>query len=482
MRAMRAMLFVGAWAALLGSASARASMDHRATGAEPASQAAVPRPADALNALPDHGVLLRYDAHRKSETRDALTFHAVQLSEAHAWQAAVSRGGIEVPLPDGSQVRFAYVRHEPGTDRNWTWFGRSDAGADAVITFGDKAVFGYIGQATDEALRLTMVNGRAWLVALDASRETGRRGASLPDDDVLLPPQLGPQRGAKPSSASAAVARGAVPAEVDVLLGYTDGLVTKYGGVSQVLTRLTNLVALGNQALQASDVAHRLRLVGTRQVSYTDTNSNTTALQALTGVVCNPTCSPQSVPVALLPLRDAREATGADLVSLVRPFRAPQQASCGLAWLLGGGGFAIDNSDAPFGYSVTSDGSDLDENSGFNVFCSDQTLSHELAHNMGQAHNLEDSNDSGTHSYSYGYREASSVGFYTIMARRLDNSSQFGINHFSNPDVTYAATGRPTGTATADNARSLDLSMPLVAQFRAAVLQPGQVFADGFEP
>ena len=169
-------------------------------------------------------------------------------------------------------------------------------------------------------------------------------------------------------------------------------------------------------------------------------------------------------------LRAAREQYGADLVSLVRPLRAPQHQGCGIAWLIGGDLDTIDNSYAPFGYSVVSDGQDLDETDGNTYLCYVETLAHELGHNMGQAHNTQDASVPGTHSYSYGYREASTTGFFTIMAYALDNGSQFPIAYFANPGVNDAGTGRVTGTANANNALSLNQTMPLVAQFRAKVV------------
>jgi hypothetical protein len=427
----------------------------------------------AFAAMPDRGALLAFERLQQPVRRKAHTYHAVQLSEAHALKAARPGGIIELPTPSGQTLRVAYQRHEESLDGNWTWIGTTLDGMEAVITFGEKAVFGRIAQPNTEALRLTMSGGRAWLVETDPSKLLD--GNLLGDEDdtgMLLPPKTvqATLAGKRAKSAPTAAGDKASPAEtVDVVVGYTNGLVTKYGGVSQATSRLTYLVALSNLAYQNSQITGRVRLVHTLQVNYTDTNSNELALQALTGQTCNPTCSPSAVPAELVPLRTARDQYGGDLVSLVRPFQAPQHQGCGIAWLLGGGGFTIDNTDAPFGYSIVSDGNDDDETDGRNYFCREETFAHELGHNMGQQHNTEDSGgDSGTHSYSYGYREASSTGFYTIMAYRLSNSSQFAITHFGNPSVNYS--GRPTGTATADNARSLNISMPLVAQFRATVV------------
>ncbi len=425
--------------------------------------------------LPDRGMLLAYPAMRETVRRGAYTYHAVELSEAHALNAAAPGRSIRVATPSGEVLDLAYQRHEESIDGNWSWVGRTANGLDAVITFGEKAVFGRIAQRDAAPLRLTMSAGRSWLVETDSSKVFD--GDAMSDDagdDVLIPPSVAAAVQARKAAAAAAEpGTKAGPADtVDVALGYTPGLVTRLGGTSQTSTRLANLIAITNQAYVNSLVTPRVRLVHTLQVSYTDSSSNDTALEALSGYACTTSgCSAQTVPAELVPLRTARDQYGADLVSLVRPLLAPQHGGCGIAWLLGGGGFTIDNTDAPFGYSVVSDGSDEDETDGRTYNCRDEALAHELGHNMGQQHNVEDSGgDSGTHTYSYGYREASTTGFYTVMAYRLNNSSQFSINYFGNPSVNYADTTRPTGTATANNAASLNLSMPLVAQFRASVV------------
>ena len=433
----------------------------------------------AFASLPDRGTLLAFDRSSKPVQRGAFTYHAVQLSEAHALNAAAPGKSIDLPLPSGETMRIAYQRHEEALDGNWSWIGKTKDGLDAVITFGEGAVFGRIYQKNTEAYSLTMSGGRSWLVQTDPSKLLdGNLGRNPDESDALIPPSVAAAVGARKLSAAATVEGGGKASAantVDVVLGYTNGLVTKYGTAANATTRLSNLMAITNQGYVNSLITPRVRLVRTVLVNYTDSNSNELALEALTGYDCSPTsCTPQTVPAELVPLRTARDEYGADLVSLVRPFQAPQHQGCGIAWLLGGGGFAIDNTDAPFGYSIVSDGNDNDESDGRNYFCREETLAHELGHNMGQQHNTEDSGgDSGTHPYSYGYRETLPTGFYTVMAYRLANSSQFSINYFGNPSVNYTDTNRPTGTATADNARSLNISMPLVAQFRNTVVPFG---------
>jgi peptidyl-Asp metalloendopeptidase len=430
-------------------------------------------PNRSIAVMPDSGSLNVIDTLRVPKSVGGATYTPVRLSETHALNAAAAGRELQFQTPEGEKISIPFVRSEEGMDGNWSWIGKTSDGLEAVITFGQDAVFGQIARKGAAPLRITTLAGSTWIVSASPNWVDGAFSRKSSDTDVLIPPKLidaAMRKKAAEATASNTTKSGAT---VDVALGYTNGLVTKYGSASAANTRLTNLIAIANQGYTNSLVQHRIRLVHTLQVNYTDNNDNEIALEALTGFTCGTSgCTQQAVPAQLVPLRTARETYGADLVSLVRPFRTPEQSGCGIAWLLGGGGFPIDNTDAPFGYSIVSDGTDVDETDGRTYFCREETLSHELGHNMGQNHNIEDSGgDTGTHSYSYGYRETTTTGFYTVMAYRLGSSSQFSINYFGNPSVNYE--GRPTGLANADNARSMNISMPLVAPFRATVVPMG---------
>src|SRR3546814_12029278 len=56
---------------------------------------------------------------------------------------------------------------------------------------------------------------------------------------------------------------------------------------------------------------------------------------------------PIDVDPAFTALREARDETGADLVSLVRAFRTPENAGCGIVWLIGGDETGIIQADEP---------------------------------------------------------------------------------------------------------------------------------------
>ena len=69
----------------------------------------------------------------------------------------------------------------------------------------------------------------------------------------------------------------------------------------------------------------------------------------------NLNCNDAPVPAALQPLTNARETLHADLMSLVRNFSDPENESCGIAWLVGGGEKAIESADKNASISVVSD-------------------------------------------------------------------------------------------------------------------------------
>jgi hypothetical protein len=421
-------------------------------------------PGTGFASLPDRGQLLAYGDARKVRQSGAYTFHPVSLSEEHALNA-IATGKLVVPTPGGENVELAYERHEEHADGNWSWIGRGPDGEGAVLTFGDQAVFGMVSHRGQQ-LRVRTDRDGAWVVTTDPTRlPPGRHD----HDDVLLPPEQGMAAAARRVAAKAAPAvPGKAVAVIDVLIGYSSGLAQQLGGASAAGTRASYLVAQANQAYANSGVNMRLRPVYALQVNYADNSSNEDALQQMTGYDAG--AGRDITPNAAFDaLRKARDEYGADLVAFLRRYREPEHAGCGIAWLLGMNGSGIQAArDADFGYAVISDGEDLDEGDGQSYFCSDFSLAHELGHLMGQAHNQEDAaGRAGVHSYSYGYRETSSSGFFTIMAYPLGDG-QLEIPHFANPSVRYQ--NRPTGSAGADNVRSMNQTMPIISAFRATVV------------
>jgi hypothetical protein len=439
----------------------------------------------AFASLEDRGDLVAYPAGRAVRRQGAYTWHRADVSEAHA--LAAIGGVLRITAPDGRALEYAYEHHVEHPSGDWTWVGRprdGDPGQEAIITFGADAVFGALPVPGDNALRMTTRDGAGWLVETDGRLEAAAGAAAhattgqdflVPEPAAIRAETVSALPGDTPGTASAPAP--AATTTVDVLVGYTGGFAAAQGSGSAALTRIHFLVDVGNQALANSAVSTRVRLVHAMQVNYTDGNANDVALEQMTGYDQDANRWVTPAP-AFDALRAARETYGADLVSLVRDFRTPEHDGCGIAWLIGGGLSQITQGYADFGYSVVSDGIDAD--GGSNYFCRDETFIHELGHNMGSAHDvetakgddgvLENPDDYGRYTYSFGYRTTQSTGnFYTVMA--YGESGQTAYRIFSNPDETGFCGGRACGTSNADNARSLRGTSSTIAQFRPTRVQ-----------
>ena len=160
---------------------------------------------------------------------------------------------------------------------------------------------------------------------------------------------------------------------IDVMLLYTPDLATHYGAGLQA--HLDSLIATANQAYLDSQVNISLRLVHHAQVSYSETAANTDALDALT----------YGSHPSLANVSAWRDQYGADLVALLRPFSMANHVGCGLSWLNGFNGQAMN---AAYGFSVIGDGSDV---GGSLYYCPDSSLVHELGHAMGSDHDRANS-------------------------------------------------------------------------------------------
>ncbi len=430
-----------------------------------------------LGNAPDRGELFGYKKDAAVLHKGAYTLRPIALSEEHALRG-VATGMMTVPGPNGEQIKIRYQRHEESPDGNWSWIGRvvgGDAGREAIITFGEHAVFGSIPQADGTSLQLTTERGIAYLVQADVSRlvkgvRAGgdtRIAASYAASGSHEADSLVASAMRKVQAQALAGSSKAVPAAntVDLVAGYSNGLATRLGGPSVAVTKLVSLVAAANAALTNSNVNGKIRLVSTLQVSYADNTDNGAALNELTG---NNGTGPVTVPASLAPLRAARETYGADLVTLVRDFKS-ENNGCGIAWLLGANQEPITIAgDAPFAYSVISEGSY--DQGGSTYYCEDITMAHEMAHNMGSAHDVGNAGgNTGRYPYSYGYKTAAAQGnFFTVMAYGDDGQTLYRV--FSNPLITTCGSLACGVTNQADNARSLNQTIPVAATFRAPVV------------
>jgi len=498
------------------------STSSRAAGSNTPKYAAIPSVARRSFAnLPDRGELLEYGSRARNQTqiqtpgdksasapvtrvRGAYTWHQVAISEAHALRAIVD-GQLHVRMPSGERLQVLYDHHveHPSGDLSWVGHVKGHPTAQTILTFGAEAVYGVIGSPGKRAMDVTTENGATWLIETDPAKLVGinRSGALPREPDYLKVPRIRPQTASMhqasllaSQAASAAAERdveegdveegnvgsaAAGPVTIDLLLGYTRGYAPKEG----LRTRLNSLVQIGNEALANSGLNVRLRLVHSMQVNYSDTVDNATALEQLTGY--DEGEQRQTTPhAAFNGLRAAREQYGADLVSLIRPFRRSDQGGCGIAWLLGSGRSGISAGDEYFGYSIVSDGVDGATPNAY--YCATETLIHEIGHNLGAQHDRDtaagsdgelDDEDYGAFKYSFGYKTSVAAGnFHTVMAYGDEGQTLHLL--FSSPRITSCG-GRACGTKTyEDNARALQKTAPIIAGFRQGVALPTYIHND----
>ena len=229
---------------------------------------------------------------------------------------------------------------------------------------------------------------------------------------------------------------------VDLLVVYTSTARAKQGGTAAMNALIAMSVDLANQAYTNSKIAMQLRLVRAAEVAYTETGNINTDLVRL-----------RSTSDGFMDqVHTWRNQYKADMVALIVDNGG---SYCGIAYVMANGPRA---SFASYAFSVT----DRD-------CVSNNTLTHELGHNMGDAHDRA-SGGTGVYPYSYGYRDP--IGkFRTIMAYPCPTVSCPRVKYFSNPKILV--NGRPAGidhavnpSNSADNARSMNEVRNVIAAWR----------------
>jgi peptidyl-Asp metalloendopeptidase len=234
----------------------------------------------------------------------------------------------------------------------------------------------------------------------------------------------------------------AATAVMDIMIVYTAAAVTGAGGEIAMKARIDKAVAEANNAFLNSRIDARLNLVRAQQISYGESGNMQTDLQRLQGRTDG----------YMDDVHALRDTYKADLVSLI-----VENTGSGIAGI----GYVMTNVGPGFkGWAFTAVG---------RVYTgSSNTLAHEIGHNLGCAHDRQNSGSQAAYPYSYGYRFTANGGTYrTIMAYYPGTP----IPYFSNPNITYLGVpiGIPDGQASsADNARTINITAPVAANFYLA--------------
>lgn len=381
----------------------------------PALFAEAPAGAQAVPAAAADGLVTR------SRTAVA-SFDLLQAATA-AGQAGDRGAVLTLNLFDGVALPAAFERFESDAFGHQSWLGRivGDATSAVTMTWKGDVLSGSV-QTGGDLYRVSTRSGVAVIDQLDPNRF-----------GVELPPVSLPEDAAGRAAAADAPVQPAAGEIVDVYVYYTAAARGAPGGQAQIEALIAQGIADSNAAYAASGMQASVRLVGTSE---------------LAGFVEDPA----NMGTDLSNFRNSamaqntRNAFNADLMHLVL---GGQSNACGVAYL----GPSVNAS-----YGVSS----------HDCF-SQYTFTHEMGHNFGNNHSVEDGiNSSPWRPYAYGYKNCP-AGFRTVQAYACTSGGAgTRIRQNANPNVLY--NGLPTGNANQFDALSQSEAFPLVQGWRAGAV------------
>jgi hypothetical protein len=226
---------------------------------------------------------------------------------------------------------------------------------------------------------------------------------------------------------------------LDVLVKWTPTAATQAGGEVAIRAIAEASVAVSNHIYLASGIPLVMRGVGFGETEAYAGDAGDTVLLDLQGTSDG----------KLDAIHAERDATGADLVALLT---GDNPNYCGVAYMLG-------YTNPGFGFSVTV----------WDCAIGNLSFTHEVGHNQGCCHAPGDGggcNSGGVFSYSVGHRFTGTSG--TQWRTTMAYSPGIRWPRLSNPLVEWD--GVPTGTESADNARTLTETAVAMANFRCEVV------------
>jgi len=347
--------------------------------------------------------------------------------------------------PPGCE-RLLVERVEAGAD-GWTTLLFSaelpEAGSGVLVrNQADGSLSGFLRGDDGRRWRIVaQADGGARLEFVDADRLP-------PCADLPTPPAVETPFGAPLAAAACDDGR-----PIDLLVIYTAAARAAAGGTSAIEGQIAAAIAAANAGYANSRIDARLNLLMQAETDYVSSDFGTDLWRL---------ASPDEG--FLDWVHTLRDTVSADMVALVRV----DGEYCGIAYLMFSNG--PDSEGIPF--SVTGLGC-----------LANQTLAHELGHNMGCCHAVGDGGGctgGGIWPWSVGWRfsGASGTQWRTIMAYAPGSR----IDHFSNPAVNFDArpTGVPIGQGSqADNASTINATWGTISNFRCARGSTAQADCDG---
>ena len=379
----------------------------------------------------------------RTEFRTALRCAVVRVEAPRLTEETVF---VDIALPDGRTIRAHRNRVEKSYG-GFAWEGFTEDRSRVALAVFKNVVAGDIEQKDGKvfSLRATAPN-RYIVIQVDRSKLKGFEPTSTYLPGVPLRPSATPIKLQGDSQQSPQISAETIPTSVcgpqstiDLLIVYSPAAEDKASSEAAMITLLIQAVASANSALIASQTTAKLRIVRISRVEYTDDEKGAGyALPILTeGLV------PLDAVAAL------REGVSADLVMLI-----------------------IHQPDTPSGVSnsLSRDPTPQFREQAFGIVTMaglDKSgswyLLHEIGHLLGAGHQ---DGSFGVHDYSRAQMiapSASCLGYATITAETPCQVCD-RLLIYSTPKGPESC-GQKPGSATADNARTIEEFWPLVAGF-----------------
>lgn len=350
---------------------------------------------------------------------------------------SVDLGTLAVRLPSGSTSSFAVTARAAGEDA-YLVRGTDSYGRRLILKVVNGQLHGAVDGPNDRWDIVSKSDG-PHVVERSSNKEGGPGGADYirPSGPTAAAPATAAM---KPSPAPTATSGAAT---ADLLVLYTPEAEADLGGPEALIAHVVYLETLLNDTLAASHVDDRIRIVGIEPSAIPNDLTPSDALPVL-----------QSDPSAAA----AREAVGADLVLLLRKLTFDTEADeAGIAYV-----FQDFPNAADYAFGVASLGCVDAGSESVKVCGSDDVVLHEVGHMLGAGHEIE-APGSGWKPYSHAF----GCGDPAKAALTIVGTRPPFVRVYSSPIVAHE--GFLCGDAeTADNARVIQESLPIVAAFRAA--------------
>ena len=352
--------------------------------------------------------------------------------------ALLSTGNSQfiVDLPGNDTVRIVRKDLEVIGNKRLTWYGtiQNEPGSLVILSVNDNYLEG----------RIIRRNGTTYIIRYSDSQkhQVGllRSGFAQPldDDQRLIPP--GPPPPPQPIC-------GDPPNIVNVMVLYTAAALQ---GITATLlqTKVDMHMASTNMSFRASNIDLRFNLVRFEQITYNETGDKTQDLNNLvTGTAAG--------------VHSLRDTYKADFVLLI----VNTLNDCGFADV--NSVLTVDNH--PRGYCIVKR----------SCLESDYVFTHELGHLAYARHDWsQDMTNMAPFSFNHGgfitYTGSDNFpySYRTIMSYpNCASGACIQVLHWSNPDVNYPSAmpqSIPTGSATENNARTLELTKSIVSAYRCS--------------